>query len=102
MIKTQAVTDDLYDIKKVFSGHVIAAVIDPNVLNYYIATDPTLKNADKVIQFNPKILDKKEHYICFRKTPEGLKMMQIFNEGLKKINAKELISNYFKEMGYTY
>lgn len=102
VIKTQVVSDDLYDIKKVFSGHIVAAVIDPNVLNYYISTDPKLNGANKVIQFNPKILDEKKHYICFRKTPEGLKMMQIFNEGLKKINAKELISNYFKEMGYTY
>ena len=101
-IKTQVVSDDLYDIKKVFAGHIIAAVIDPNVLNYYIKTDPDLKDAEKVIQFNSKILDEKKHYVCFRKTPEGLKMMQIFNEGLKKINAKEIIANYFKSLGYTY
>ena len=79
-------------------GKIIAGVINRDLLNYYIKSDPRLKNADKVIQFNSKTLDTLNHYVCFKKSPEGLRMMQIFNEGLKKINAKEVIESYFKAL----
>lgn len=101
-IKAQVVTEDINGVKKVLAGRVSASVIDPNVFNYFLATDPSLHGAKDKIQFNSKILDIKKHYICFRKSPEGLKMMQIFNEGLKKINSKEVVENYFKENGYIY
>ena len=98
LIKTQVVSDDLYDIRKVLAGHIVAGVIDQNVLYYYMKTDASLKDSDKVIQFSPKILADNKHYIAFRKSPEGLKMMQIFNEGLKKINYKEIVDNYLKSL----
>lgn len=101
-IKTQVVTEDISGVKKVAAGRIISSVVDPNVLNYFLATDPYLKQVKDKIQFNSKILDVKKHYICFRKTPEGLKMLQVFNAGLKKINAKEIIEVYFKKQGYAY
>lgn len=103
-IKAQVVTEDINGIKKVLAGRIKASVIDPNVLNYFLATNPDLikANAKEFIRFNPKILDIKQHYLAFRKSPEGLKMQNIFNQGLKKIDSHKIITDYFKELGYTY
>jgi polar amino acid transport system substrate-binding protein len=98
LIKTQVVNNDLTSIKRVMSGRIIAGVIDPNLLNHYIKSDPSLKDADKIIQFNSKNLGIIKHYVCFRKTPEGLKILKIFNEGLKKIDAQKIANNYFKSI----
>jgi polar amino acid transport system substrate-binding protein len=98
LIKTQVVNDDVYDIKKVIAGRITAGVIDPNLLNYYINSDPNLKDADKIVQFNSKTLGIVKHYVCFKKSPEGLKTLKIFNEGLKKINAQKITDDYLKSI----
>jgi hypothetical protein len=70
------------------------AVVDENVLNYYLNYDEKLKKSKNKISFNPKLLSERELYVCFPKGFEGKNMLNIFNEGLKKIDIKKLEEEY--------
>jgi len=94
-LQVKPVISDLLNIKKVAAGRVDLAVIDKHVLGYLLRTEDSLKGVANKVQFNEKLLEDKQLFICFKKTDEGKELVKIFNEGLKKIDIAEVMSDHF-------
>lgn len=92
-LKVDVVNNDLINVRKVLAGRLPLAVIDKNVLDYLLATNPDLVTGKTALQFNKKPLEQKDLFVCFRKDAEGEKMVRIFNEGFRKIGAGKSIRN---------
>jgi polar amino acid transport system substrate-binding protein len=88
--------DDTKNLLKLAAGHIDLAVVDKNVFNYLMKTDPALKPYNGKLEMNGKLLEDKKLYICFKRTAEGEKLKQIFDEGLKKINVTAIMGQYLK------
>lgn len=86
--------DDSKNLLKLANDRVDAAVIDINVFNYLLRKDLALKPYTDKISMNSKMLEDKPLYICFRKGESGQHMAKLFNQGLKKIDIKAIMSNY--------
>ncbi|MFD1098637.1 substrate-binding periplasmic protein [Shewanella litorisediminis] len=92
----EKVTSDEFNIKKVAAGRIDAAVIDVYVMRYLLKQNRLQGVADKV-QMNSQLLANKNLYIAFKNTPEGLRWQAIFNEGLQRIDAAEVMANHLPE-----
>jgi polar amino acid transport system substrate-binding protein len=86
-LKVETAIDDVSNVRKVLAGRIPLAVIDRNVLEYLLATVPDLTEHRNALQFNTRQLEDKYLFACFRKGPEGEKMVKIFNEGLRKLGT---------------
>lgn len=91
-LKVQPVISDKNNLMKVINGRLDMAVIDKNVMNYLFANDNALKGKEDKANFNSKLLDDKDIFICFKKTAEGVELAKIFNEGLKKIDLDSIVA----------
>jgi len=96
-LTVKPVTSDLQNIRKLAAERLQLAVIDKNVLSYLLETEPKLKEFQDKVEFNPKLLEDKSLYVCFRKGALGQKLTKVFNEGLKKINIKEIMSKHLED-----
>ncbi|MCD8522104.1 MAG: transporter substrate-binding domain-containing protein [Saccharospirillaceae bacterium] len=91
-LKVSEVISDKNNIQKAAFGRIDLAVIDKNVLEYSVKTDPDLVKVKDKISFNDKLLEDKKLFICFKKDKQA--MADIFNEGLKKIDAAKIQADY--------
>jgi len=96
-IKAEPVVADVDNIKKLVAGRLDLAVIDPNVFQYLLTNEPELGDAKSLVEINPKILEDKELFLCFKNTEEGRELRAIFNEGLKKIDAESILIEYLNQ-----
>lgn len=87
--------DDITNLRKLMRKRIDAVVIDKFVLEYLKATNPSLSKGRENLQFNARPLEDKTLYLCFRDDEAGHAMLQVFNEGLTKVNADEIMGNYF-------
>jgi polar amino acid transport system substrate-binding protein len=94
-LKADAVEDDKSNLAKLINKRIRLAVIDKYVMAYLLQTDPALASGRNKLQFNSKILESKKLYVCFKKGPEGKKMADVFNQGLKKIDVAQIMNAYF-------
>jgi polar amino acid transport system substrate-binding protein len=92
--KVDVAIDDSKNLLKLGGGRLDLAVVDSNVFNYLMKTDPELKPYVGKLGMNPKVLEDKKLFICFKKDAEGQRVAKIFNEGLKKIDVNALMSKY--------
>lgn len=88
--------DDTKNLLKLGASHIDLAVVDKNVFNYLMRTDPALKAFNGKLEMNGKLLEDKKLYICFKRSADGAKLKQIFDEGLKKINVTAIMNQYLK------
>jgi len=95
-LKVDPVVDDLTNIKKVGAGRIPLAVIDKNVLNHMLQTEPALASVKDKVQFNARLLEDKKLYVAFQRSPEGEAAAKVINEGLGKIDIAAITSKYFK------
>ena len=95
LIKTEAVVDDATNLAKVANKRMPLAVIDPNVMRFLLKNEKSIIPYRDILQFNDRVLAVKELYMCFKKGPDGEKYVKIFNEGLKRINADQIMRDYF-------
>ena len=91
-LKVSEVISDKNNIQKAAFGRIDLAVIDKNVLEYSVKTDPDLIKLKDKISFNDKLLENKKLFICFKKNKQA--MADIFNEGLTKIDAAKIQADY--------
>ena len=91
-LKVSEVISDKNNIQKAAFGRIDLAVIDKNVLEYSVKTDPDLVKLKDKISFNDKLLENKKLFICFKKNKQA--MADIFNEGLTKIDAAKIQADY--------
>lgn len=99
--KTEAVISDFTNIQKVAAMRIPAAIIDENVFHYLIANKPSLKRMPGQVQINKRLLEKKDLYICFNRTPQGKYLASVYNQGLQKINIDALMSDYLQSFRQT-
>lgn len=95
----EVVTNDFLNIRKVAGGRIDLAVIDKNVLEYYLDYDKRLSRIKEKVEFGEKLLSERDLHICFPRTAKGREMLEVFNEGLKKINLEETIEEYKEQAG---
>ncbi|WP_137938971.1 transporter substrate-binding domain-containing protein [Chitinivorax sp. B] len=95
-LKVDVATDDSKNLLKLGGGRVDLAVVDQNVMNYLLNNDKDVKSLKGKIKFNSKLLEDKKLFICFKKGPAGDKVAKVFNDGLKKINVEQIMSQYLK------
>jgi polar amino acid transport system substrate-binding protein len=95
-IKAKTATSDETNIRKVAGGRIDAAVIDPNVLNYLLANTQGLAQAKDQVKMNTNLLTKKELFIAFRKSKEGSNWLDIYNQGLEKIDINAIMKKHLK------
>ena len=98
-IKAEAVVDDLTNLRKVANDRVRLAVIDRNVFEYLLASEPSLADVRGKLQFNARPLEVKKLYICFRKDAAGLAAKQKFDEGLSKITIQAIMNDGLRHAG---
>lgn len=91
---TSSTLNDTNNLRKLMSSRIDLAVIDQHVMKYLLNNVSGLaENADK-IQFNAKLLGEKKLYICFNKTEKGYAMVEVFNQGLKKIDVAAILAQH--------
>ena len=93
-LTTEAVINDKSNLLKVINGRLDLAVIDRNVMDYLFKTDRSLRNKAARANFNTRLLANKKLYICFKKTPQGQKLAEIFNQGLARIDIHSIMAKY--------
>lgn len=98
VIKVEAVNDDSINVKKVAGNRIDGAVIDRLVFEYMVSSDPSLGKFADSLSFNSKLLENKSLHICFKKGSKGEALEKVFNEGLKKIDAKKITQEYMSTL----
>ena len=96
--KTEAVINDLTNIKKVAANRIPAAIIDKNVFHYLLNTDKRLSLISDNVRINQRLLEKKQLYLCFRNTPRGRYLSSVYNKGLKNLDTDSMIKSYIKAL----
>lgn len=91
-----AVSDEL-NLKKLAGGRFPLAIVDPHVFEYLIRHDPELLAVGSQLEMNPHLLDEKALYVCFRRSPDGEKVVQLFNEGLRRIDPMVVMEKAWRE-----
>ncbi len=92
--KVDVAIDDGKNLVKLGAGRLDLAVVDSNVFNYLMKTDPELKPFAGKLAMNAKVLEDKKLFICFKKDAEGQRIAKIFNEGLKKIDVNAIMAKH--------
>jgi polar amino acid transport system substrate-binding protein len=83
-VNTEAL-DDRSNILKLVAGRVDLAVVDLQVYRHLVQTDPQLARVTTQLQVNPKVLEVKNLYVCFQRTPAGAIAQRALNTGLRKL-----------------
>jgi polar amino acid transport system substrate-binding protein len=94
-IKTEVVTSDLLNIKKVAGGRIDGAFIDLANLNYFLKYDA--KDLAGQVQANPRVIDSKDLVLAINDSFVNKKANAILSSGLAKINADKIIKDYMEK-----
>lgn len=97
-IPVEGVATDKFIIRMVAAERIPMAVIDYYVLIWLLEQDETLRPFRKEVQFNEKLLEMKDLYICFQKNERGEDLARIFNEGLAKIDVGSIMNDYMRPL----
>lgn len=77
--------DDRSNILKLVAGRVDLAVVDQQVYEHLVQTDPQLARVAQQLQVNPRVLETKNLYVCFQRTAKGAVAQRALNTGLRKL-----------------
>jgi polar amino acid transport system substrate-binding protein len=95
-IKADVAPTDLSNMLKLDAGRVDLAVMDRFVFQALKKTAPALAEKKQNLVFNSRLLEEKELFVCFRKGPEGERLVRDLARGLKKVNASAIIATYME------
>lgn len=84
----EAAGSDSQNLKKLAAGRIDAAIIDPHVMRYLLEHDASLANVKHLLGFNPRLLENKALYVCFRKGKDAEKLASALAEGLARIRLR--------------
>ena len=96
-IQADEAKSDALNLKKVATKRVPLAVIDSNVLTYLVSNTTSLKQYDKTLVMNPKLLAEKGLYIAFTNDSEGKRWKAIVDEGLSKIDVDKVMDDHLSQ-----
>ena len=92
VIKTEIVSDDLTNVRKVAGERLDAAFIDLANLDYYLKNDA--KDLASKLQANKKIVETKDLVLAVNNSFTNKKTTETLNSGLSKINAEQIMKDY--------
>lgn len=96
-LRVELANDDSANLRKVAGQRLRLAVIDRYVMDYLLEHDAGLADVHDLVQFNARMLEDKQLYICFRKDARGQAMARIFDEGLKRIDPQAIVDRLMKK-----
>jgi polar amino acid transport system substrate-binding protein len=97
-LTVDAAPDDATNLRRVADGTLPLAVIDRNVMEYLLNFDDSLKGLKAGLRFNPKPLENKELFVCFRTDAKGLATRDRFNKALATIDVGQVQGEVLKLM----
>lgn len=89
---------DKQNLLKLAAKRVPLVVVDRRVYDYLARHDRQVAAVARKLHFNPRLLESKQLYVCFRRSAEGERMRKVLNEGLKKIDAEATMALALKEI----
>lgn len=97
-IRTDEASNDVLNLRKALAGRVDMAVADLNVFNYLMNRDHFLLAHRDEMAIDARLLGINDLFVCFKWTESGLRLKEIFNEGLDRINALDIQRDYFETL----
>ena len=92
-IKTEIVTSDDINIKKVAANRIDGALIDLVNAKWFLKTD--LKDLENKVSFSPRVLSNKDLLIYFN--AHNKNKIPRLKEALRKINTQKIVDDYLRE-----
>lgn len=94
--RVDASSSDTLNLNKLAVGRVDLAIVDPYVFDYLAGHDPMVAEAARQLEINPHLLENKDLYVAFKRSPEGERWERIFDAGLKKIDVPAIMRRYIR------
>ena len=88
-LRAEEVVDDRSNILKLAAGRLDLAVIDSQIYQHLASTDPEVARVAPLLKINAKVLEVKNLYVCFQRSPAGVQAQRALNTGLRKLQAKK-------------
>ncbi|MGQ0711503.1 MAG: substrate-binding periplasmic protein [Rhodoferax sp.] len=90
-LRANEAPDDAKNLLKLASARVDLAVVDANVFHYLARHDPDVRAVADSLELNPRALENKQLYVCFKNTPQGRALRDAFNQALKRVAVDALM-----------
>ncbi|MEW9897866.1 transporter substrate-binding domain-containing protein [Chitinivorax sp. PXF-14] len=92
-LRADPATSDVQNLLKLAAGRLDLAVVDRHVMNYWLKHAPELEPYQDALQFNARLLENKQLFVCFRKDEQGQRMAKLLAQGLARIDAPRLVAS---------
>lgn len=99
LVTTVSAHDDKGNLLKLAEGKTDIALIDRQVFNYLMSTDPDLVRYRRTIRLDEKIMGQRSLHLCLRDDVNGRKLMTSFNAGLKQVNPDMVWDDLYARLG---
>ena len=87
-MKVDTSNTDVLNLRKVLAARIEAAVVDENVFDYLMNTDPLLHQRQGEMAMSSQLLKIHNLVVCFVRTEAGAEAARALNEGLKRIGVE--------------
>ncbi|MBI3897733.1 MAG: transporter substrate-binding domain-containing protein [Gammaproteobacteria bacterium] len=98
LLQTDIAPSDESNLKKLIVGRIDLAVIDRNVFDYLLRTQPTLTTHREELLFDGPLLEDKPLFVYFQRNADGERLRQLFHQGLTRINANKVFYSAVAEI----
>jgi polar amino acid transport system substrate-binding protein len=102
-IEVDVAGSDFQNLQKLAHGRIDLAVIDHNVLNHLLKGAAAKAAAGAIdapdlagLQFNRRVLEDKELYICFKRNTADDRIAAAFAAGLRKVDIEAVTASYLR------
>lgn len=99
-LNIEGAPDDVSNLLKLANKRIDYVFIDAHVFKFLMATDPRLKEYDKTLQMNQKIVVMNRYGVAFKKNASGKKILEDFNKIASPGEFENLVQNYFKMVNF--
>ena len=96
-LRADPATSDAQNLLKLAAGRLDLAVVDRHVMNYWLKHAPELEPYQDVLQFNARLLENKQLFVCFRRDEQGQRMAKLLAQGLARIDAPRLVASHLSD-----
>lgn len=83
-LSAEEAPDDRSNVLKLAAGRVDLAVIDSHVFQHLVRTDTAVAQVAQRLQANARVLEVKNLYVCFQRSPAGEAALRALNTGLRR------------------
>jgi polar amino acid transport system substrate-binding protein len=99
-IAVDVVSSDTQNLQKLAHGRIDLAVIDRNVMEQLLK-GPAFQSEPELaaLQFNRRVLENQDIYICFKRNEAGDRISAAFAAGLRRIDAEAITARYLRDLG---